>query len=82
MKRVLLVTLALVACDSSVTEPAAKPLLDVGVASVVGSCFPTTFIRDGRILTAAVIGTSVPITRTVIDATGCDIGIYYPPGIT
>ena len=82
MKRVLLVTLALVACDSSVTEPAAKPLLDVGVASVVGVCTPTLFVRDGRVLTTAVIGTVAPITRAVIDATGCDIGIYYPPGIT
>lgn len=81
MKRLALLTFALVACDGSVTEPAAKPSLDVGVA-VAGVCIPTTFIRDGRPLTAAVIGTPVPITRTVVDATGCDIGIYYGPGIT
>ncbi|MBA3760413.1 MAG: hypothetical protein H0X07_07755, partial [Gemmatimonadales bacterium] len=82
MKRVLFLTAALVACDSAVTEPVAKPMLDVGVASVVGACSPTLFVRDGRFLTAAVIGTALPITRTVVDATGCDIGIYYPPGIT
>ncbi|MDQ3207857.1 MAG: hypothetical protein M3Q37_04545, partial [Gemmatimonadota bacterium] len=80
MKRVLFLTAALLACDSAVTEPVAKPSLDVGVA-VAGVCLPTTFIRDGRPLTAAVIGTAVPITRTVVDATGCDIGIYYGPGI-
>lgn len=82
MKRVLFLAAALVACDSAVTEPVAKPMLDVGVASVVGVCTSTLFVRDGRFLTTAVVGTVVPIARTVIDATGCDIGIYYPPGIT
>jgi hypothetical protein len=81
MKRVLLLTFALAACDSSVTDPAAKPSLDVGVA-VAGVCTPTPFIRDGRPMTAAVIGTAAPIVRTVVDATGCDIGIYYAPGTT
>jgi len=81
MKRLLLLTGALVACDSSVTEPAAKPSLDVAVATA-GVCLPTPFVRDGRVLTAAVIGTPVPINRTVVDATGCDIGIYYAPGTT
>jgi parallel beta helix pectate lyase-like protein len=81
MKRFLLLTFAVVACDGPVTEPAAKPSLDVGVA-VAGVCTPTPFRRDGRVLTAAVIGTPVPITRTVVDATGCDIGIYYAPGTT
>lgn len=81
MKRLVLLTFALVACDGSVTEPAAKPSLDVGIA-VAGVCIPTTFERDGRPLTAAVIAVpGVPISRTVVDATGCDIGIYYGPGI-
>lgn len=80
MKRLLLLMFAVVACDGAVTDPAAKPSLsDVAIATV---CTPTTFERDGRPLTASVIGTSTPITRTVIDATGCDIGIYYGPGIT
>ena len=82
MKRVLFLTAALVACDSAVTEPVAKPMLDVGVASVVGACIPTAFVRDGRPLTTAVVGTPAPIARVVIDATGCDIGIYYAPGMT
>src|SRR3954463_8016553 len=81
MKRLLLLTSLLLACDGSVTEPAAKPSLDLGVA-VAGVCTPTPFIRDGRVMTAAVIGTAVPISRTVVDATGCDIGIYYAPGTT
>ncbi len=81
MKRLLLLTLALVACDGAVTEPAAKPMHDVGIASVTGVCVATPFIRDGRILTAAIVGTAAPITRAVIDATGCDIGIYYGPGV-
>lgn len=80
MKRLLLLTFALVACDGSVTDPAAKPSLDVN--GVSGVCIPTPFIRDGRVLTAAVIGTPAPISRTIIDATGCDIGIYYAPGTT
>jgi Right handed beta helix region len=79
MKRLFLFTSLLLACDNSATEPAAKPSLDVGVA-VAGVCTPTPFRRDGRVLTAAVIGSALPITRAVIDATGCDIGIYYPPG--
>ena len=79
MRRLLLLIFAVVACDGAVTDPAAKPSLDAGVA-VAGVCAPTPFIRDGRVMTAAVIGTAVPIARTVIDATGCDIGIYYAPG--
>ena len=79
MKRLILLTLALVACDSAVTEPAAKPSLDVN--GVAGPCLATGFIRDAHPLTATVIGTSAPITNTVVDATGCDIGIYYGPGV-
>jgi hypothetical protein len=81
MKRLFLLSFALVACDSNVTEPAAKSLPDAGLA-VAGVCVPTPFIRDGRVMTAAVLGTPVAITRTVVDATGCDIGIYYAPGMT
>lgn len=79
MKRLLLLTCAVVACDGSVTDPPAKPSLLDGIAT---TCTPTTFERDGRPLTAAVIGTSVPISRAIVDATGCDIGIYYGPGTT
>ena len=37
-------------------------------------CFPTTFVRDGNPLTAAQLGGNVTGT---LDATGCDIGVYY-----
>jgi hypothetical protein len=76
MKRLLLLTLALVACDSAVTEPAAKPALSLSPTV----CEPTTLSRDGRVLTAALLGGTY--TNTVVDATGCDIGIYYGPGTT
>ena len=79
MRRLLLLTCAVMACDGSVTDPPAKPSLLDGA---VTTCTPTTFERDGRPLTAAVIGTPAPISRAIIDATGCDIGIYYGPGIT
>jgi hypothetical protein len=81
MRRLLPLTLILLACDGAVTDPAERQSLDVGIA-VAGVCTPTPFRRDSRFLTAAVIGTPVPITRVVVDATGCDIGIYFPPGIT
>lgn len=74
MKRLLFLTFALVACDGSVTEPAAKPTL--AVVATVFSCTPTGFSRDGLVLTAALINPGA-VTTTVVDATGCDIGIYY-----
>jgi hypothetical protein len=42
------------------------------------TCTPTDFMRDGINLTAAVIDPTVPVTGTV-DATGCNIGVYYGP---
>src|SRR5947208_13428937 len=42
-------------------------------------CMPTGFIRDGMNLTAAVIADG-DISNQTIDATGCNIGIYYGPG--
>ena len=48
-------------------------------ASTAGAaCTPTGFIRDGMNLTAKVIADG-DISGT-IDATGCNIGIYYGPG--
>jgi hypothetical protein len=73
MRRLLLLTFALVACDGSVTDPAAKPSLSLGTGA---SCVATPFIRDGHVLTAALINPA-PVTLTIVDATGCDIGIYY-----
>jgi hypothetical protein len=40
-------------------------------------CTPTGFFRDGFELTAAQIGGNV---TTAVDATGCNIGVYYGPG--
>ena len=42
-------------------------------------CAATGFYRDGENLTAAQIGGDVTGT---LDATGCDIGVYYGPGTT
>jgi hypothetical protein len=43
------------------------------------ACTLTDFSRDGHLLTAAQIGGSVSGT---LDATGCDIGVYYKTGYT
>ena len=58
----------------------------VALAGAVGAspagaaiCMPTGFIRDGMNLTAAVIADG-DISNQTIDATGCNIGIYYGPG--
>jgi hypothetical protein len=54
----------------------------VGIGSArAATCTPTGFIRDGINLTAAVIDPATPVTG-VIDATGCNIGVYYSPGKT
>ncbi len=45
------------------------------------TCTPTGFIRDGNNLTAAVIATTTTISGTV-NAAGCNIGVYYGPGVT
>ena len=48
-----------------------------GVAAASSTCTPTGFYRDGINLTAAMIGGNVTGN---LDATGCDIGVYYGPG--
>jgi hypothetical protein len=49
---------------------------DVSLASSP-NCTPTGFTRDGMNLTAAQIGGNVTGT---LNATGCNIGVYYGPG--
>jgi hypothetical protein len=49
-------------------------------ASAAVICQPTTFVRDNHPLTAALI--NPPTVATEVDATGCDIGVYYSPGTT
>src|SRR6266550_8759871 len=48
-------------------------------AAQAAGCIPTTFERDGFLLTAAQVGGDV---TGDLDATGCDIGVYYAPGST
>jgi hypothetical protein len=61
-------------------------LLLVTVAAAVAparartACTPTGFVRDSINLTAALINPA-SVTSTV-DATGCNIGVYYSPGST
>src|SRR4029077_21264323 len=50
---------------------------NVSLAS--GTCTPTGLMRDGIDLTAAQIGGNV---MGPLDATGCNIGVYYEPGTT
>jgi hypothetical protein len=51
----------------------------LGAGRAVAACTPTGFIRDAMDLTAAVIANG-DISGQTIDATGCNIGIYYGPG--
>jgi hypothetical protein len=45
------------------------------------TCTPTGFIRDNINLTAAtIVTTSSTIANATINATGCNIGIYFAPG--
>jgi len=47
------------------------------MASAAVTCQPTGFFRDGINMTAAQIGGNVTGT---LDASGCNIGVYYSPG--
>jgi hypothetical protein len=47
--------------------------------AAAGTCMPTGFSRDSINLTAALINPPGKVSRDV-DATGCNIGIYYSPG--
>jgi hypothetical protein len=50
-----------------------------GVAAASSACTSTGFHREGIDLTAAKIGGTVTGN---LDATGCDIGVYYGPDVT
>jgi hypothetical protein len=62
-------------------------LVTVGVTLALGlssrvnaaNCVPTGFVRDSLNLTAALINPSGTVA-SMLDATGCDIGIYYEGG--
>src|SRR5712672_673056 len=51
----------------------------LGASPADAACTPTGFIRDGMNLTAKVIADG-DISGQTINATGCNIGIYYGPG--
>jgi hypothetical protein len=50
-----------------------------GSATQAVACTPTGFVQDSMILTAALINPAGSVSGDV-DATGCNIGIYYAPG--
>lgn len=45
----------------------------------ITTCSPTNFYRDSLNMTAAVVNPTSKVTGT-IDATGCNIGVYFGPG--
>jgi hypothetical protein len=49
-------------------------------ASALTVCVPTDFSQDGHALTAALINPPDATVPENLDATGCDIGIYYNDG--
>lgn len=49
------------------------------VPQAQAACTPTGFVRDNINLTAALINPRAAVTGD-IDATGCNIGVYYGPG--
>jgi hypothetical protein len=53
--------------------------LGTGSARAAATCTPTGLVRDTINLTAAQIGGNVTGS---LDATGCNIGVYYAPGTT
>lgn len=52
----------------------------LGIASPASAavCTPTEFMQDGRPLTAALV--NPPAVTGVVDATGCDIAVYFNSG--
>lgn len=63
---------------SIIAALAALPFVFAAPAFAV-TCTQTGFYRDGINMTAAVIA-SGDVSNQTIDATGCNIGIYYGPG--
>ncbi|MDQ1705467.1 MAG: hypothetical protein QOF18_1833 [Frankiaceae bacterium] len=51
-----------------------------GHASAAG-CAATDYSEDGHVLTAAIVAAPGQVVSGPQDATGCDIGVYFGPGI-
>ncbi|HXI23196.1 MAG TPA: right-handed parallel beta-helix repeat-containing protein [Pyrinomonadaceae bacterium] len=76
MKRILFLSLiaaGLIATTLFVSSPRSK--------AMPAACTPTGFFRDGIEMTAAKYNPPGTVTGT-LDATGCNIGVYYGPGVT
>src|SRR2546423_12555155 len=74
MKRIIFLSLiaaGLLAGTLFVSSPRTK--------AMPAACTPTGFFRDSINMTAAVINPTGPVTG-VVNATGCNIGVYYGPG--
>ena len=72
-------TRRLVSLASASAMIATMAVAAVPASAMASACAPTGFIRDGIDLTAAQIDGSV---SGVLDATGCDIGVYNPTSVT
>ena len=46
---------------------------------IAAACTPTGFVRDGAVMTAKLVNPPSPVTGDV-DATGCNIGVYFDAG--
>lgn len=70
-----------IASDGSVSGTADSncQTFTMPAGSFVAHCMPTGFFRDGINMTARQIGGNVTGT---LDATGCNVGVYYGPGTT
>jgi len=58
--------------------PIASAAGGLGAAQAAATCTPTGFVRDSMNLTAAIINPTSPV-KGQVDATGCNIGVYYSP---
>lgn len=50
-------------------------------AASASTCTQTGFYKDGINMTAAVVNPSAPVTG-IVDASGCNVGVYFGPGST
>jgi hypothetical protein len=75
--------LASVLLSIALVGVAVMSFVHISGARAATSCTATGFIRDGINLTAAVIPTTgSPNVTTTVNASTCNIGVYYGPGIT
>ena len=76
MKRILFLSViagGLLAATLFISSPRSR--------AMPATCTPTGFFRDSINMTAALVNPSATVSGSV-DATGCNIGVYYGPGVT